>query len=139
LARAFHLGAAAVFFALAILGAALPLLPCTPFLLLTSYYLVRCSPILHARLLRLRGFGPLLRDWHERGGVRPQVRSGAIATIVLAVTGSTWCFGPSTWLAAVTWLGAAAGVTCVARLPLVRPEDRASHDFELGKGIRNRL
>lgn len=138
LARAFHLGAAVVFFSLAVLGAALPLLPCTPFLLLASYYLVRSSPEMHARLLRLRGFGPILRDWHERGGVRPHVRSTAMASIAIGAAASTWCFGPPAWLAALVWLGAAAGLACVARLPLVRSEDPAPHHFRRGPWFERR-
>lgn len=65
------------------LGAILPLLPTTPFLLLASYFFVRSSPRLHAWLLRNRLFGPFLRDWEVHRGVRRPVKITAICMILL--------------------------------------------------------
>ena len=79
---------AAAFFAVGVLGVFLPVLPATPFLLLTSYFLVRSSPRLNAALLRSRFFGPILKDWQVHGGVRRDVKIQAIVIVVIAVAAS---------------------------------------------------
>ena len=63
--KAAYLGLAAFFFGLGATGAILPGLPTTPFLLLTSYFLLRASPKLNERLLNSRMFGSILTDWQS--------------------------------------------------------------------------
>lgn len=53
---------------LGVVGAFLPLLPTTPFLLLAAFFLSRSSPTLHRWLLQNRLFGPVIQRW-ENGGV----------------------------------------------------------------------
>lgn len=72
--RLTYLAIAGVFFAVGVLGALLPVLPATPFLLLASYFLSKSSPRLNRALLRSRLFGPILRDWQQLGGIRRSVR-----------------------------------------------------------------
>jgi uncharacterized membrane protein YbaN (DUF454 family) len=81
---------AGLFFVLGALGAVLPVLPTTPFLLLTSYFLARSSPRLNRWLLASRFFGPILRDWQQLGGVRPDVKVKAVMIVLLAVSLSLW-------------------------------------------------
>ncbi|NOY28703.1 MAG: DUF454 domain-containing protein [Planctomycetes bacterium] len=50
---------------LGIIGIALPGLPTTPFLLLTSFFLARSWPRMHQRLLASKLFGPVLRPWKQ--------------------------------------------------------------------------
>jgi len=118
--RPLYLALSAVFFALAVLGAFLPLLPTTPFLLLTSGCLVRSSPTLHARLMRSRGFGPMLTDWERERGMRPRVKVLALATLVLGV-GASVAFGHLT--PALVWvvLGLGAiGAVAILRVKTIR-------------------
>jgi len=118
--RAVLLALAGLFFGLAAVGAVLPGLPTTPFLLLTSWLLVRSSPRLNEALLRSRLFGRLLRDWQERRGVRRAVKVRAVVVIV-AVASATALLSDSRPAARLGLLALSlVGVAVVARLPVVR-------------------
>jgi uncharacterized membrane protein YbaN (DUF454 family) len=109
-------------FALAILGVFLPLLPTTPFLLLTSWLLVRASPKLNARLQRSAMFGPFLRDWEKHHGVRIHVKVTAIATMALVVA-ATLVFGHLPPIGVVALIAlAGVGLVVVLRLRVIRDE-----------------
>lgn len=118
--RAVYLTLAAVFFTLAILGALLPVLPTTPFLLLTSFLLVRSSPALNDRLLRSQTFGPLLEDWHRHRGVRPRVKAISIGCSLTAVTLSAIYGNLSPLGLALLAAIAATGMVVLLRLPVIR-------------------
>jgi uncharacterized membrane protein YbaN (DUF454 family) len=104
--RAMHLTLAGVWFTLAVLGAILPGLPCTVFLLLCSYSLCRSSDRLHQKLLESKWFGPTLRHWRLHRGVRPGVKAKALGTMALMI-GLTLIFAPLP--DAVWWTVAVAG------------------------------
>jgi uncharacterized membrane protein YbaN (DUF454 family) len=105
--RVMHLTLAAMWFTLAVLGAILPGLPCTCFLILCSYSLCRSSDRLHQKLLDSKWFGPMLRHWRLHRGVRPGVKLKALATMALMI-GVTLIFAPLP--EAVWWTVAVAGV-----------------------------
>lgn len=62
---------------LAILGAVLPLLPTTPFVLLAAYCFARSSKRLHAWLLSHPYFGPIIRNWQASGAIAPRHKFAA--------------------------------------------------------------
>jgi uncharacterized membrane protein YbaN (DUF454 family) len=80
-----------VFVGLALIGAMLPVMPSTVFLILAAACFARSSPRLEAWLLGHPRFGPLLRDWRQRGAIpRPAKRlavlgmaMGFIVTVAL--------------------------------------------------------
>lgn len=109
--RAMHLTLAGVWFTLAVLGAILPGLPCTVFLLLCSYSLCRSSDRLHQKLLDSKWFGPTLRHWRLHRGVRPGVKAKALGTMAIMI-GLTLILAPLP--PAVWWTVAVAGVTGAA-------------------------
>jgi uncharacterized protein len=67
------------------LGAILPGLPTTPWLLLASYFFTRSSPRLEAWLRKTPYFGSLITDWEAHRGIRPRIKISAICMIVLVV------------------------------------------------------
>lgn len=60
------------------IGAALPLVPTTPFLLLAAWAASRGSPELHEWLHRHPRYGPVLRDWRDHRALRPRVKYLAV-------------------------------------------------------------
>ncbi|MEM6709691.1 MAG: YbaN family protein [Pseudomonadota bacterium] len=73
---------------LGFLGALLPLLPTTPFVLLAAYCFARSSPTWHRWLLTHRLFGPLILDWQTHRALRRGAKwsaSGACG-LVLALS-----------------------------------------------------
>jgi uncharacterized protein len=120
LRRALYVGLGLFFVGLAVLGAMVPVLPTTPFLLLASFFFVRSSDRLHNWLLRSRLFGPLLRDWHKHRGVRPRVKLVALLMLGCAVFASA-VFGRLPWYLIVMLVGLAlVGAFVVIRLPVIR-------------------
>jgi uncharacterized membrane protein YbaN (DUF454 family) len=115
-ARWLYLCLGVLFVALAVLGAFLPLLPTTPFVLLASGCFVRSSPRLAAWLRRSRLFGPLLTDWEQHRGVRLHVKVTAVTMIVLAATASLVFGALSPALRIVLLALAAVGIAVVLRL-----------------------
>tara|TARA_Y100001934_G_C12138733_1_gene671431 strand:- start:243 stop:665 length:423 start_codon:yes stop_codon:yes gene_type:complete len=118
------LAMAGICFALGCLGALLPGLPATPFLLLTSFLLLRSSPKLNARLRRSKMFGPILTDWEDLGGVRSNVKAKAILVVAISV-GLTVYFGPAiNWLRSLVVILATIGVVVIWRLPVARSPEK---------------
>ena len=118
--RVLYIVAGLFFVGLAVLGAVLPVLPTTPFLLLASYFFVRSSARLNNWLLRSRLFGGLLRDWQKHRAVRPRVKLVALLVLGVAVTASAY-FGKLPWYLVVLLVSLASiGATVVIRLPVLR-------------------
>lgn len=117
--RALYLFAAAISFTFGIIGIAVPGIPTVPFVLLTSFFLLRGSPHLNARLLRSRTFGPMLRDWERHRGVRRRVKIVSFTTIALTLCVSLALLSAST--AATIGIGALAlvGLVVVWRVPTI--------------------
>lgn len=66
------------------IGALLPLIPTTPFLLVAVFAFARSSPRLHEWLVSHRHFGPLIHNWRQYGAI--DARSKITAIIVMIAT-----------------------------------------------------
>ncbi len=67
-------GFAWISFALGIIGAFLPIIPTTPFLILSAFLFSKSSPRFHAWLLNLPIAGRGIRDWQENRVIRPRAK-----------------------------------------------------------------
>jgi uncharacterized membrane protein YbaN (DUF454 family) len=115
--RFVYLALAGVFFVVGVLGALLPVLPATPFLLLASCFLSKSSPRLNRALLRSRLFGPILRDWQQLGGIRRSVRVKAVVAVTLAVVVTLVVSELSVDAMLAVVVLAQVGIVVVLRLP----------------------
>ena len=106
---------------MAYLGAILPGLPTTPWVLLASYCFGRSSPRLQRWLRRSPLFGRLLRDWEDHGGIRKPVKIFAVCLIVIVVSISILSGRLPVWVRWVIGGCALCGVcTIVFVVPTVR-------------------
>lgn len=80
------------FVGLAILGAVLPLLPTTPFLIVAAGCFAKSSETWHRWLLSNSTFGPMLTDWEERRCIRCRVKIVAISSMLLVGGTSVFYF-----------------------------------------------
>ncbi len=107
---------------LAIVGAVLPLVPTTPFVLLASWCFYKGSPRIHAWLHRSRTFGPTLDDWQHYHGIRRSLKHRAVV-MVLAVVTTTLFFNALPWyLQYVTLALVSFGLYTIWTVPTV-PDD----------------
>lgn len=73
------------------IGALVPILPTTPFVLLAAFFFSRSSPRLHRWLRQNRWFGGGLRDWEDHRVIRMPAKFIATITLVaVAVLNIVW-------------------------------------------------
>jgi uncharacterized membrane protein YbaN (DUF454 family) len=103
-------------FGLGLLGAFLPLLPTTPFLLLAAFCFARSSPRLHGWLLQHQWFGPLIVNWQERGAISRRTKRAAYLAMAVILFASVAFSAPLMFIT-VQVLVLSASVAFVATRP----------------------
>ncbi|MGI9513691.1 MAG: YbaN family protein [Anderseniella sp.] len=113
-------GLGVVFVGLGFLGAFLPLLPTTPFLLLALACFARSSPVIHDWLINHRLLGPYIVDW-ERDRSIPL--AAKITSIVMMSASLAWLVLGTSAPAIALWMTGAM-LLCVALYIVTRPTTR---------------
>lgn len=108
-----------LFLAIGFLGAYLPVLPTTPFLLLATYFLARSWPELNRRVHRLPVFGTYLREWDEHRGVRLEIKWWASAVTLVTAGGGLWFGGAVGWVQGLVAGLVIVGLVVVWSLPTI--------------------
>lgn len=104
-----YISAGSLFFGLGALGLFLPVLPTTPFWLLTAYFYVNSSPELYDSVMNLPVFGRHIRCFREYKAIPLRGKILSVVTLWLTVTVSA-CIVFRWWLAVVLFV-TAVGVT----------------------------
>jgi uncharacterized membrane protein YbaN (DUF454 family) len=113
-----------VFLGVAVIGVFLPLLPTTPFLLVSAGCFAKSSDKWHQWLLSNKVFGPIIKDWQTRKCISFSTKIFAISLIVLFGGFSTLILITDLWFRIIALLLIATGLFCVCRLKVCRNELR---------------
>jgi uncharacterized membrane protein YbaN (DUF454 family) len=70
--------------ALAAIGAVLPVMPTTVFLIIAAWAFGRASPTLRAKLLAHPRFGPTLSAWQAHGTISRRAKRAALSAMALS-------------------------------------------------------
>lgn len=117
LVRALLVVAGTLSLALGVIGIFLPLLPTTPFLLLSAACYARSSQRFYDMLMSHRVLGPFIRDYREGRGVPMRTKTVAIAMLWLTL-GSSILFWVPLWWVKLLLAGIGIAVTVhLVRLP----------------------
>lgn len=79
--RAIYIGGGTVCVALGAIGAVVPGMPTTVFVIAASYLFARSCPAFDRRLQQNRWFGPSLRSYQETGGMPARAKVMAVASM----------------------------------------------------------
>lgn len=98
LARWFYIAAGSVSLVLGVIGVFVPLIPTTPFLLVSAACYIRGSTRLYDWLLRNRWFGQRIKDWREGRGISRKDKLLAVGYTVSSIAVSAIFFAPNWWI-----------------------------------------
>ncbi|USI72559.1 YbaN family protein [Sphingomonas morindae] len=119
--RGVWLGLGLVCVGLGIIGALLPLMPTTIFLILAAGCFARSSPRLEAWLLDHRHFGPSLRAWRAEGAMSGRAKAMACGGMAMGYGLFCWGAQPRPLLALVVLAPLAACAAFLLSRPRPRP------------------
>lgn len=94
--RAMYLGAGFLALLLGALGAVLPVLPTTPFVLLAAACFARGSEHFHRKLLENRIAGPIIYEWYMHRSIPRRVKHWVYCLMALSF-GSSLLILPEPW------------------------------------------
>lgn len=100
LARPFWVALGLLAVACGAVGAVLPLVPTTPFLLLAAFAFARSSPRLHHWLTTHKQFGPLIDNWNRHRAIGRRTKLVSVSVMAVMPLAS-WGLGVPLWIVGV--------------------------------------
>jgi uncharacterized membrane protein YbaN (DUF454 family) len=114
--RALYVGLGTISLGLGIVGAFLPVMPTTVFILIAAWCFARGSERYYNRLLAHRVFGPLVHDWQRHRAIPTRARRVAITMIIASFSLSIYVV-PMLWVRCLLVACAGALIVFLVRLP----------------------
>ena len=103
----------------AFIGIVLPIIPTTPFVLLSAACYYKGSERLHSWLTRNEIFGPIIKDYEKHGGMRKTTKIKALTIMWTAVLASALLILDTLILRALVLLIAVIGTVSMLRIQTV--------------------
>lgn len=111
-----------LFVLLGLIGALLPVMPTTPFMILAVACFAETSPRFHRMLLNNRWIGAPLKQWDQTKTVRRRTKVQAVTMLVIAFSVSITMLWGKTNLQVMLLGLAAIMIGCVLRLKEAEPK-----------------
>ena len=105
--------------AFAFIGVVLPIIPTTPFVLLSAACYYKGSKRLHGWLSSNEMFGPIIRDFEEHGGMRKATKIKALTIMWAAVLASALLILDTLTMRALVLLIAVIGTVSMLRIKTI--------------------
>ena len=104
---------------LAFIGVILPVVPTTPFVLISAACYYKGSRKLHNWLLQNQLFGPIIKDYEKHRGMRRTTKLKALFIMWCAVLASTFLFLETLFMRAIVILIAIIGTVVMTRIKTI--------------------
>jgi uncharacterized protein len=110
-------------FVLGMLGVFLPLLPTTPFMLLSVYCYARSSEKLYYWLINHRIFGEYIRNYRDKKGIPKKVKIWVLALLWLTISYSAFFVVDILWVRVLLYVIAISVTIHVLKIPTFKKEE----------------
>ena len=110
---------------LGFVGAFLPLLPTTIFVLVAAWAFAKGDTRWHQWLLRNPRFGPLIVCWQHHRAMPSKAKRAAFVALALSFGFTAWIFGPLSWATIVAGFCIVGVAVYIAHIPALTAEQEA--------------
>jgi uncharacterized membrane protein YbaN (DUF454 family) len=111
---------------LGLVGAFLPLMPTTVFLLIAAWAFSRSSPRWHRWLREHARFGEAVRAWEEHHAMPRRAKRIAFIALAASYALTAWVFGPFSWAAIIGGLCIFGVALYIAHIPVLQAQEKRS-------------
>lgn len=123
LKKAIYLTVGIISLAAGLVGVFLPVIPTTPFILLSAWCFFRSSERLFQWVVSNETLGPTIQNYHEGKGIPKNTKIRAVGMMWLTITLSVYFFISNTYLIAFLYIIAIGVSIYLYKLPTVKEQD----------------